>query len=53
MGLDEMGEMSVGRGGAQWGRREGIEGERDDGGDVTNVQYKTNQNCHYEFQPRM
>jgi hypothetical protein len=22
---------------------------RDDGGDVTNVEYKSNWNCHYEF----
>jgi hypothetical protein len=22
---------------------------RDGGGNVTNVQYKSNQNCHYEF----
>jgi hypothetical protein len=22
---------------------------RDNGGEVTNVQYKPNQNCHYEF----
>jgi hypothetical protein len=24
---------------------------RDDGDDVTNVQYKSNQNCHYESSP--
>jgi hypothetical protein len=24
---------------------------RDDGGNVNNVQYKSNQNCHYEFPP--
>jgi hypothetical protein len=24
---------------------------RDDGGDVTNIQYKPNQNCHYESPP--
>jgi hypothetical protein len=29
------------------GGREGAEGERR-GGHVTNVQYKPNQNCHYE-----
>jgi hypothetical protein len=27
--------------------RRGLRG-RDDGGNVTNVQYKSNQNCHYE-----
>jgi hypothetical protein len=29
------------------GAGRGLRG-RDDGGDVTNVQYKSNQNCHYE-----
>jgi hypothetical protein len=32
-----------------WGR-EGVEG-RDNGGDVTNVQCKSNQNCHDESPP--
>jgi hypothetical protein len=29
--------------------KEGVEGGRKDGGDLTNVQYKPNWNCHYEF----
>jgi hypothetical protein len=28
--------------------REEVKGERGDGGDLTYVQYKPNQNCHYE-----
>jgi hypothetical protein len=32
------------------GSREGVEG-RDNGGSVNNVQYKSNQNCHYESPP--
>jgi hypothetical protein len=33
--------------GAPGGRPKG----RKDGGNVTNVQYKSNHNCHYEFSP--
>jgi hypothetical protein len=33
----------------KWGG-EGVEG-RGNGGNVTNVQYKPNQNCHYESRP--
>jgi hypothetical protein len=32
---------------ALWGVGRGLRG-RDDGGNVNNVQYKPNQNCHYE-----
>jgi hypothetical protein len=31
-----------------WGVGRGLKG-RGDGGDLTNVQYKPNQNCHYEY----
>jgi hypothetical protein len=34
----------------KWGGEEVLRG-RDDGGDVTNVQYKSHQNCHCEFPP--
>jgi hypothetical protein len=38
--------LAVALSGVGWGLR-----GRDDGGNVNNAQYKSNQNCHYESSP--